>query len=75
LHSRRFGGWLALLMLIVIHSDFLHDLNNQRVEVAGLKASALGLEMFAVDAAEKGFSHLATRTVMNANEQDLLFHA
>jgi hypothetical protein len=42
---------------------------------AGLKASALGLEMFTADAGEKGFSHLATRTVINANEQDFLFHA
>ena len=42
MHSRRFGGWLALLMLIVIHSDFLHDLNNQRVEVCRAQGQRFG---------------------------------
>jgi len=58
-----------------IDSDFLHGFDHDGVEVAWLKTRAFRLEFFASEAIEERLGHLASGAVVNADEQDFLFHS
>ncbi len=54
--------------------DFLHCLHNQRIDLASLETGALSLEYFTANIVEPCLSHLTAGTVVNADEQNFLFH-
>src|SRR5436305_3443085 len=53
---------------------FTKCFHRQRVQFARFESSTLGLEGLAALLVDQRRGHLAARTVMNADEQHLLFH-
>ena len=57
-----------------IDPGFRHHLHRERVQRARFEAGALCLEIFAAGVIQPGRSHLAAGAVVNAYEEDALFH-
>ena len=57
-----------------VDPDFSQGLHRQRIQFARLEASAVRFEEFTTDLVEQRRRHLASRAVVHANEQNLLFH-
>ena len=56
-----------------VEADLLHRLNHERVQRSRFQPSAVRLENLWASSVEKRLSHLATSTVVDANEKDF-FH-
>ena len=52
-----------------VDSLFLQGSNYERIERTGLEAGALGEKAISAELAQIGFRHLASRTVVRADEQ------
>ena len=57
-----------------VDAGLLHHLHHDGVELAGLDASALRFERAAAELVDERFGHLAAGAVVDADEQDFLFH-
>lgn len=57
-----------------IETAFTHRLHHDGIEFAGFESGALRVKVMGAMLIQKRFRHLAARTVVNADEQDLLFH-
>src|SRR5262249_47190403 len=55
-----------------IYADFLHGLDDDRIELAGLESGAVGLKLVGAHLVQEGFGHLAAGAVVDANEKDSL---
>jgi hypothetical protein len=51
-----------------------HGFDYDRIEFSGLDPGALGVKAVARDLVEEGLRHLAAGAIMDANEEDVLFH-
>lgn len=57
-----------------VYADFLHRFDDNWIELPGFNAGAVRLELFTANMIQKSLGHLASGAVVDANEQDLLFH-
>ena len=57
-----------------IDPDFLHRLDYERVQRPGFEAGTLRRKRIAAEVIEPRLGHLAPGAVVNADEEDVLFH-
>src|ERR1700757_4137403 len=57
-----------------INSNLAHDLNRERIQRAGLQPGAVCFEIIRTNLIKKTLRHLATGTVVDADEQHLFSH-
>lgn len=57
-----------------VDSDFLQDLDRERIQFAWLETGAFPFEKVAATFVEQCRGHLAARAVVDTNEEHLLFH-
>jgi len=57
-----------------IDPGFLHRFHHERVQRPGFEAGAFRRKRIAADVIEPRLGHLAPGAVVNANEEDVLFH-
>ena len=57
-----------------IQADFAHGFDDDRIERAGRQSGTVGFKPVAAKVIEPRFGHLAAGAVVDADEQDFLFH-
>jgi hypothetical protein len=55
-----------------VYADFLHNFDNDWIELSGLEAGAVGFKLFAANVVQVGFSHLAAGAVVDADKEHSL---